>query len=303
MALKPITVNTPAAEPAHILAEDDAAIYAALIGDDRVLDIGGKLAATVISNNKVRITDGVVVVGGHAAIIYKGDYEDMTIENGVSGKKRNDLIVARFIAGDDGGADSYSLVVVKGTAGTSATDPAIVQGNLYNGDKQRDYPLWRVKIEGLSITAVEQLYTVNTTNTDLSDSVSQLNENSVILEKTDSYASGAYSIEYFIFRIKNKRYIKVYGNWRGTVVGTATAGGIYYGNISNLPLIRDAGVTVKRVLHINLSGGDCGGIFVPGNYNGISISSSYVAATSINYLITSPPREINLTWDILCEIE
>ena len=177
MALKPITVNTPAAEPAHILAEDDAAIYAALIGDDRVLDIGGKLAATVISNNKVRITDGVVVVGGHAAIIYKGDYEDMTIENGVSGKKRNDLIVARFIAGDDGGADSYQLVVVKGTAGTSATDPAIVQGNLYNGDKQRDYPLWRVKIEGLSITAVEQLYTVNTTNTDLSDSLSQLNEN------------------------------------------------------------------------------------------------------------------------------
>lgn len=179
MALKPITVNTPAAEPAHILAEDDAAIYAALIGDDRVLDIGGKLAATVISNNKVRITDGVVVVGGHAAIIYKGDYEDMTIENGVSGKNRNDLIVARFIAGDDGGADSYSLVVVKGTAGTSATDPAIVQGNLYNGDKQRDYPLWRVKIEGLSITAVEQLYTVNTTNTDLSDSLSQLNENSI----------------------------------------------------------------------------------------------------------------------------
>ena len=73
MALKPITVNTPAAEPAHILAEDDAAIYAALIGDDRVLDIGGKLAATVISNNKVRITDGVVVVGGHAAIIFNGN--------------------------------------------------------------------------------------------------------------------------------------------------------------------------------------------------------------------------------------
>ena len=186
MALKPITVNTTAAEPAHILAEDDAAIYAALIGDDRVLDIGGKLAATVISNNKVRITDGVVVVGGHAAIIYKGDYEDMTIENGVSGKKRNDLIVARFIAGDDGGADSYSLVVVKGTAGTSATDPAIVQGNLYNGDKQRDYPLWRVKIEGLSITAVEQLYTVNTTNTDLSDSLKQLNENSIAQKDVSS---------------------------------------------------------------------------------------------------------------------
>lgn len=177
MALKPITVNTAASEPAHILAEDDAAIYEALIGDDRVLNIGGKLAATVISNNKVRITDGVVVVGGHVARIYKGDYEDMTIENGVSGKNRNDLIVARFITGSDGGADSFKLVVIKGTVGTTASDPATVQGNLYNGDKQRDYPLWRVKIEGLSITKVEQLYEIGVTNADLSDSVRQLNAN------------------------------------------------------------------------------------------------------------------------------
>ncbi len=182
MALKPITVNTAASEPAHILAEDDAAIYEALIGDDRVLNIGGKLAATVISNNKVRITDGVVVVGGHVARIYKGDYEDMTIENGVSGKNRNDLIVARFITGSDGGADSFKLVVIKGTVGTTASDPATVQGNLYNGDKQRDYPLWRVKIEGLSITKVEQLYEIGVTNADLSNSISQLNDNYIVEE-------------------------------------------------------------------------------------------------------------------------
>lgn len=190
MALKAITVNTAASEPAHILAEDDAAIYEALIGDDRVLDIGGKLAATVISNNKVRITDGVVVVGGHVARIYKGDYEDMTIENGVSGKNRNDLIVARFITGSDGGADSFKLVVIKGTAGTTASDPATVKGNLYDGDKQRDYPLWRVKIEGLSITKVEQLYEIGVTNADLSNSISQLKANI----KTDAISLGNYDI-------------------------------------------------------------------------------------------------------------
>ena len=169
MAFKAITVNTPAADPAHILAEDDAALYESIIGGDCVLPIGQKMAATVQSNNKVRIADGVVVVGGHVGRIITGDYEDMTIANGQSGKKRNDIIAARFLAGSNGGSDSYSLVVIQGTAGTSATDPVVVKGNLYAGDKQRDYPLWRVCIDGLSITKVEQMYEVGVTSKDLSE--------------------------------------------------------------------------------------------------------------------------------------
>ena len=169
MAFKPITVNTPAADPAHILAEDDAALYESIIGGDCVLPIGQKMAATVQSNNKVRIADGVVVVGGHVGRIVTGDYEDMTIANGQSGQKRNDIIAARFLAGSSGGSDSYSLVVIQGTPGTSATDPVVVKGDLYAGDKQRDYPLWRVCIDGLSITKVEQMYEVATTVFDLSE--------------------------------------------------------------------------------------------------------------------------------------
>ena len=169
MAFKPITVNTPAADPAHILAEDDAALYESIIGGDCVLPIGQKMAATVQSNNKVRIADGVVVVGGHVGRIVTGDYEDMTIANGQSGKKRNDIIAARFLAGSSGGSDSYSLVVIQGTPGTSATDPVVVKGDLYAGDKQRDYPLWRVCIDGLSITKVEQMYEVGVTSKDLSE--------------------------------------------------------------------------------------------------------------------------------------
>lgn len=182
MAFKPITLNTPPEKAAHILAEDDAAFYEALIGEDRVLDIGNKLSATVITNNVVRISDGVVVVGGHIGRIVKGDYEDMTIENGISGKKRNDLICARFIS--NGSVDTYGLVVIKGAAGATATDPTIVSGNLYNGDKQRDFPLWRICLDGLSITKVEQLFNVNATNkylaekaTSLQNSFDQLNRN------------------------------------------------------------------------------------------------------------------------------
>lgn len=176
MAFKALTVNTPPAQAAHILAEDDAAVYGGLLGQDCVLPIGQKLKATVISNNKVRIADGAVSVGGHIGRVISGDYEDMTIANGVSGKKRNDIIAARFIAGASGGADTYKLVVIQGAAGTTAADPTYVKGDLYSGDKQRDYPLWRIKIEGLSIVKVEQMYTTGVSDAELLSRMTNMNK-------------------------------------------------------------------------------------------------------------------------------
>lgn len=176
MGFKPLTINTSPESEAHILAEDDAALYAGMLAQDSVLNLGNKLKATVISNNKVRISDGIVLVGGHAGRIIKGDYEDMTINNGVSGQKRNDIIAARFIAGASGGADSYKLVVIQGTSGITAKDPTYVKGDLYNGDKQRDYPLWRVKIENLSIVKVEQMFTVGKSTEETVSELLKINE-------------------------------------------------------------------------------------------------------------------------------
>ena len=161
MAFKPLTVNTPTGKKAHILAEDDAALYDGIFGEDCVLKLGEQFASKTISNNVIRVMDGVVVVGGHVGRIIKGDYEDMMIDNGTADQKRNDLIVARFQSGGTGGADTYSLVVVKGTPGSTAKDPAIVQEDLYAGGKRRDYPLYRVRIENLSVVGVDKLFKVN----------------------------------------------------------------------------------------------------------------------------------------------
>ena len=161
MAFKPLTVSTPIGEKAHVLAEDDAALYDGIFGEDCVLKLGEQFASKTISNNVIRVMDGVVVVGGHVGRIIKGDYEDMMIDNGIADQKRNDLIVARFQSGGTGGADTYSLVVVKGTPGSTARDPAIVQEDLYAGGKQRDYPLYRVRIENLSVVGVDKLFKVN----------------------------------------------------------------------------------------------------------------------------------------------
>ena len=178
--LKGITVNTaPEAEP-HIYAEDDAAIFQSIFGEDGVSSIGQACKATVLSNNKVRIADGVVFVGGHFARIPYGEYVDCEIANGQSGKNRNDIIVAKFVTTGSGGIDTMTCEVKQGTAGTTAADPALTQNDIYKGGKIREFPLYRVKIEGLNITAVEQLFTVVPTNEELIKTVAELNGNSFI---------------------------------------------------------------------------------------------------------------------------
>ena len=173
--LIPITVNTPPGEEAHIRAEDDASVYQSIFGEDGVSTVGQACKATVLSNNKVRIADGIICVGGHFARIPYGDYIDCEIDSGQSEKKRNDIIVARFESTGTGGIDTYTCEVKKGTAGSTATDPEIVQEDLYKAGKVRELPLYRVKIEGLSITAVEQLFTLRKTNEELEKELESLN--------------------------------------------------------------------------------------------------------------------------------
>lgn len=176
MSFKGITVMTPEESLGNITAADDAAIFQSLIGSDGVLNIGSKFATTVISNNKVRVADGVLCVGGHMGRTAYGDYNDMTIENGVSGQKRNDIIYAKFLT--SGSTDTFTLDVKKGTSTTgTATDPALTQGVLYENATLREFPLWRVKLEGLSITAVEQMFTLVPTIPELEAKYNDVNSN------------------------------------------------------------------------------------------------------------------------------
>lgn len=192
MGFKGITVNTEAEAEPHILAEDDAAIYQGIFGQDGVLNLGSKVKATVISNNQVRVADGVIVVNGHVGRNAYADYADMTIENGTSGKKRNDLIVVSFSTTGSGGIDTYTLKVKKGTAGTTATDPALTQQDIYAGGKLREYPLYRVKLDGLSITAVEQMFAVIPT---IPEMLAKYNELNSAMTKISGESRGNYYLK------------------------------------------------------------------------------------------------------------
>lgn len=204
--LKPLTVNTPTEQETEYYAEDDAAIFQSIFGEDGVSTTGQACKATVLSNNKVRIADGVICVGGHFARIPYGDYIDCEIENGQSGKNRNDIIVARFETTGTGGIDTYTCEVKKGTAGSTATDPEIVQEDLYKAGKVRELPLYRVKIEGLSITAVEQLFTLRKTNEELEKELASLNSKIVITQNGITWVVKKYG-----------NYFEAYGTYEGYV--------------------------------------------------------------------------------------
>ena len=174
--LKALNINTPPEAEPHIYAEDDAAIYKAIFGGDGVSTIRQACKATVLSNNKVRIADGVLCVDGHMARIPYGEYEDCEIMNGQSGKHRNDIIVAKFETTGTGGIDTMTCEVIQGTAGETAVDPELTQDDIYAGGKVREYPLYRVKIEGLSITAVERMFEIIPSNKDLSNQLAEISK-------------------------------------------------------------------------------------------------------------------------------
>lgn len=143
----------------HVTSADDASLYRGILGTgDYVLDVGNKFAATIIDNNTVRIMDGDLVIQGHQARIRANDYEEVTIDNGTPGQKRNDLIVARYQKNTITGIESISLAVVKGTPGPTAVDPETVQEDLKTGGTQRDFALYRVSLDGLVLESVTSLF-------------------------------------------------------------------------------------------------------------------------------------------------
>lgn len=191
--LKGLTLNTPPEEAVHIYAEDDAAIFQSIAGEDGVFTIGQQCKATTLSNNKVRIADGVLIVGGHFARIPYGKYEDCEIANGESGKKRNDIIVAVFETTGTGGIDEMRCTVKKGVAGTTAVDPELTQDDIYNNGKIREMPLYRVKIEGLSIVAVEPMFDLKPDVSMINKSLSYIKDHVIESGKTQIGSTGRYN--------------------------------------------------------------------------------------------------------------
>ena len=159
----------------HVTSQQERNTNIAIFGSDARI-IGGvnsELEATVVSANLVEISDGMIVCEGCTAEIPRGTNDSLVIENGEQGMKRIDLIVARYTRNANTGAESMELVVIKGTS--AASNPAVPTyntGTIADGDSPVDFPIYRVNLDGISITSVNALVgTVNIPDL-ISDSIS-----------------------------------------------------------------------------------------------------------------------------------
>lgn len=147
--------------------------------------VNSELEATVVSANLVEISDGMIVCEGCTAEIPRGTNDSLVIENGEQGMKRIDLIVARYTRNANTGAESMELVVIKGTsAANDPVAPAYNTGLIADGDSPVDFPIYRVNLNGISITSLDALVdTVGISDSigDLADRVDVLYEDALTI--------------------------------------------------------------------------------------------------------------------------
>ncbi len=159
---------------AHVASSDQGSFHEAFIRSGQfVLDAGAKFAASIVSNNQIRVNDGELMMQGRYVKLTPGAYVDLAVENGTQGYLRSDLIVARYTKNADTGIEECSLVVIKGTpAESNPADPAYTTGNLNaEGALQHDFPLYRVSLSGLVLEGLTVLFE---TEKSLYDSVLRL---------------------------------------------------------------------------------------------------------------------------------
>ena len=157
----------------NIYADDIGEYNVALWGSgDYVLPAGEQLGYELVSNNEVKIKDGIFVTQGRRGVIKKGTTESCTIENGTQAENRNDLIVIEYAKDPFTLVESHTLKVIQGTPGESAVDPDVVTGDIQAGDVLHQMPLYRVKLEGLNVVAVERMFTVGSIAPETTDPMS-----------------------------------------------------------------------------------------------------------------------------------
>lgn len=135
---------------AEVSAELHGYMYLALYDYQGVLHAGSRMTAEIVSNNEIKINDGILCNYGRFMRIVGS--ETVRIENGTSGVKRTDLIVARFTT--TGTKETHTLTVIKGPAG--GAEPSYNQTDIYSGTGTRDLALYAVHLNGLNITSVER---------------------------------------------------------------------------------------------------------------------------------------------------
>ena len=159
----------------HITSSDQGAMQAGLVGNGNYLLQGsdGKFpAVTMQSANKALVPVLNLVIEGRYARVTAA--ETVTIESGVTGRNRNDLICVKYTRGSNN-IETIALAVLKGTATSgTAADPTVPSGSILNNSGTVWIPIARIPISGITAGTPVMLVKQLPPMSQLWDSVTQL---------------------------------------------------------------------------------------------------------------------------------
>ena len=141
----------------HITSNDDQGRNQGIFGTKNyILSVGNKFGYTLISANELQISDGEGVIQGVHFRVEPGTTDSVSIDNGTTGKKRIDLICAKYVKDALTGIESMSWENIKGTESSSTPSaPSYTAGDILAGDPLAEFPVYKVTLDGLSVDSVE----------------------------------------------------------------------------------------------------------------------------------------------------
>lgn len=158
----------------HVTSQQFRQFVEGTVGQESyILTSGEFLEPELSSNNLLRIRSGMMSHHGNISCVELGTYDEVTIQNGIQGMKRIDLVVNRYTKNDETGIEENDWVVIMGTPSEGDPEvPAYTEGNLQKGDLVDDCPVFEVHLDGINVTEIKKLLIVSPSiNPDLAETV------------------------------------------------------------------------------------------------------------------------------------
>lgn len=135
----------------HITSGDMGAMQAGIIGNGSYLLQGSDGTFPTVTmqdaNHALIPVLNLVVEGRYARVT---EAETATIESGMSGQNRNDLVCLKYTRNDQN-IETAAIAVLKGTPNTgTAADPTVPSGSIHSASGTAWIPIARIPISGIT---------------------------------------------------------------------------------------------------------------------------------------------------------
>ena len=146
----------------HVTSQQFRQMLEGILGQDSyILTSGENLEPELSSNNLLKIRSGMMCHHGCISSVEIGTYDEVGLTNGSQGTQRIDLVVNRYTRNPETEVENCEWKVIRGTPRTNNPSvPTYASGNLQNGDIVDECPVYEVHYNGINVTEVKKLLSV-----------------------------------------------------------------------------------------------------------------------------------------------